>query len=120
MTSPPRSRVARHALTFVVQKRDRVLKTTTIASPIIKIGTDERSQLRVDDDAAALLHAVIEVGDDPTLIDLGSAAGTYVNGARVNRCRLQTGDEIRIGSTTLQLEQVEPIARSSEPPPAKR
>jgi pSer/pThr/pTyr-binding forkhead associated (FHA) protein len=97
------------ALTFVVQKKERVVKTTTVSSTVIKIGSDVRNQIRIEDEAASLMHAIIEVGDEPTLIDLGSVSGTWVNGARVNRCRLCVGDEIRVGSTIVQLEKIEKI-----------
>jgi pSer/pThr/pTyr-binding forkhead associated (FHA) protein len=98
------------SLTFNVQKKERVVRTTTIAAPVIKIGSDVRNQIRVDDEAASLMHAIIEVTDEPTLIDLGSETGTWVNGARVNRCRLCAGDEIRVGSTIVQLQKIETIA----------
>ncbi len=95
------------ALTFVVQRRDRVVKTLTVAAPVIRLGSDERSQVRIDDEAASLMHALIEVGEQATLIDLGSATGTWVNGARVNRCRLHPGDEIRVGTSVVQVQKIE-------------
>lgn len=94
-------------LTFIVQRRDRVVKTLTVSAPVIRIGSDERSQLRLEDEGASLMHALIEVGDQATLIDLGSTSGTWVNGARVNRCRLHAGDEIRIGASLVQVEKIE-------------
>ena len=97
------------SLTFNVQKKERVVRTTTIVAPVIKIGSDVRNQIRVDDEGASLMHAIIEVVDEPTLIDLGSETGTWVNGARVNRCRLCVGDEIRVGSTIVQLEKIESL-----------
>jgi pSer/pThr/pTyr-binding forkhead associated (FHA) protein len=97
------------SLTFNVQKKERVVRTTTITAGVIKIGSDVRNQIRVDDEAASLMHAIIEVVDEPTLIDLGSETGTWVNGARVNRCRLCAGDDIRVGSTIGQRETRESI-----------
>jgi two-component system, NtrC family, response regulator HydG len=43
-----------------------------------------------------------------TLEDMGSKNGTLVKGVRVQRTRLQAGDEIRIGPVTLHLEEVAP------------
>ena len=95
------------ALTFVVVRRERVVRTATLSDPIIKVGTDPRSQLALDDVAASRMHAVIEVtGPEATLIDLGSEIGTWVNGARVNRCKLREGDEVRIGTTLLRVDKV--------------
>ncbi len=97
------------SLTFIVQKKERIVRTTTVAAAVIKIGSDVRNQIRIEDDAASLMHAIIEVNDDATLIDLGSESGTWVNGARVNRCRLCVGDEIRVGSTTVQIDKIESV-----------
>ena len=53
-------------------------------------------------------HALLTV--EPaglTLEDLGSRNGTLVKGVRIQRTRLQPGDEIRVGPVTLRLEAVE-------------
>ena len=42
--------------------------------------------------------------DEIYIIDLGSAAGTFVNGQRSNKARLQNGDEIAVGETRLVVE----------------
>jgi pSer/pThr/pTyr-binding forkhead associated (FHA) protein len=105
MTAPPESKVS---VTVSVHRRDRLLKTITLSDPIIRIGTDPRSQLCLQDATATRTHAIIEMKEEegPTLIDLGSTAGTWVNGARVNRCRLRQGDQVRIGTTLIQIEAV--------------
>jgi len=46
------------------------------------------------------------------LEDLGSSAGTAVNGTRVHTCRLSPGDLIRVGTTSLRFE-----AEDGPPPP---
>jgi pSer/pThr/pTyr-binding forkhead associated (FHA) protein len=97
------------ALTFIIQKKERIVRTTTVSATVIKIGSDARNQIRVDDEAVSLMHAIIEVAAEPTLIDLGSELGTWVNGARVNRCRLCAGDEIRVGSTIVQVDKIEHV-----------
>jgi pSer/pThr/pTyr-binding forkhead associated (FHA) protein len=44
-------------------------------------------------------------GEDIVLRALGSANGTYLNGAPVRAARLRDGDEIRLGNTVLRLRQ---------------
>ncbi len=95
------------ALTFAFYQGDTLVRRETVAQDIVKVGKDPKSHLRVDDDAASRMHAVIEVQDDVTLIDLGNEAGTMVNGARVNKCKLNPGDQIQIGSTLIVLEKME-------------
>jgi hypothetical protein len=95
------------ALTFAFYEGDTLVRRETVAQDIVKVGKDPKSHLRVDDEAASRMHAVIEVQDDVTLIDLGNEAGTMVNGARVNKCKLSAGDQIQIGNTLIVLEKME-------------
>jgi hypothetical protein len=43
-------------------------------------------------------------GPDVVLVDLGSTNGSRVNGVRVSQRRLEDGDEITLGTTTLRFE----------------
>jgi len=98
------------ALTFALYQGDQLIRRDTIVQDIVvKIGKDPRSHLRVDDELASRMHAVIEVAspNDITLIDLGNEPGTMVNGQRVNKCKIRPGDQIQIGSTLIQLENAE-------------
>src|SRR5215471_16683233 len=95
---------AKVALTFALYQGDNLIRRETIAQDIVKVGKDPRSHLRVDDELASRMHAVIEVappqGSNPsdiTLIDLGNEPGTLVNGQRVNKCKVRAGDQIQIG-----------------------
>ncbi len=105
------------SLTFAFLQGEQVVRRESLTQDIIKIGKDPKSNLRVDDELAARMHAVIELQDDVTLIDLGSESGTIVNGARVNKCKLNQGDRIQIGNTLLVLEQI--AMHVAEPTPAQ-
>ncbi len=100
---------AKVALTFALYQGEQLVRRDTIAQDIVKVGKDPRSHLRVDDDLASRMHAVIEVAgpSDITLIDLGNEPGTMVNGQRVNKCKVRPGDQIQIGSTMIHLESAE-------------
>jgi hypothetical protein len=117
--------MAKAVLNFAIYRGDAFERRESIAQDIVKVGKDPKSHLRVDDDAASRMHAVIEVGspEDITLIDLGNEPGTLVNGARVNKCKLHVGDRIEIGGTQIVLESAssaaEPVAAVA-PPPAPR
>ncbi|HEY5961369.1 MAG TPA: FHA domain-containing protein, partial [Polyangiaceae bacterium] len=101
--------MSKAVLTFAIYQGDALLRRETVTQDIVKVGKDQRSHLRVDDEAASRMHAVVEVAgpDDVTLIDLGNEPGTLVNGARVNKCKLHVGDQIQIGDTRLVLERAE-------------
>ncbi len=100
---------ARVSLTFGLYEGDQLVRRESVTQDIVKVGKDPKSHLRVDDELASRMHAVIEVAspEDITLIDLGNEPGTIVNGARINKCKIQPGDMIQIGGTRIQLESAE-------------
>ncbi|WP_437900106.1 AgmX/PglI C-terminal domain-containing protein [Sorangium sp. So ce124] len=111
----------RVALTFALYQNEALVRRETITQDIVKVGKDAKSHLRVDDELASRMHAVIEVASpqDITLIDLGNEPGTMVNGARVNKCKISPGDQLQIGGTKIMLERAEPVAVAAAAGPAK-
>jgi len=97
---------AKVGLAFALYRGDELVRRQVVHQDVIKIGSDSRSHVCVDDDLAARVHALVEVEsrDDITLIDLGNEPGTSVNGKRVNKCKIQTGDRIQVGNTVLVVE----------------
>jgi TonB family protein len=93
-------------LTLKVFKGEELLASRDYDRDIIKIGRLSSAHLCLDDEKVSRIHSVIEVGADGALsiIDMGSVEGTWVNGKRVNKGALAFGDEIRVGGTTLRLE----------------
>ncbi len=90
-------------LRFDVYQGGQLTGSEHLDQEIIKVGKLSSSHLRIDDAAVSRMHAVVEV-NSPTeafIIDLGSARGTIVNGERVNKHLLVTGDRIQLGQTTL-------------------
>ncbi|MBA2661695.1 MAG: TonB family protein [Bradymonadaceae bacterium] len=71
----------------------------------IKVGKLSSSHLRLDDPNVSRIHAVIERGSDGsyTVIDLGSASGTFVNGEKVTKSEVNDGDELQFGDTVLRV-----------------
>lgn len=95
----------RPALTFQIYKHDRLVRTETLSQLVIKVGKLSSSHLRIDDESVSRMHAVIEVAGhgDISIIDLGSTKGTVVNGQKVNRAKLKSGDSIVLGDTRIVL-----------------
>jgi pSer/pThr/pTyr-binding forkhead associated (FHA) protein len=112
--------MAKAVLTFALYQGDSFERRETVTQDIVKVGKDPKSHLRVDDDLASRMHAVIEVAgpEDITLIDLGNEPGTLVNGARVNKCKLHVGDQIQVGNTNMVLEAAEPAGAEAQAMPA--
>ena len=62
--------------------------------------------LRIEDDALAELHAVVNVKEDGTvqILDLGSSEGSKVNGEAVSgNADLASGDTISVGPINIAL-----------------
>jgi pSer/pThr/pTyr-binding forkhead associated (FHA) protein len=70
------------------------------------IGRDpKKCQIVLDDPEVSTVHAVLRKNNiDITLEDLNSSNGTILNGERINKAHLATGDEFVIGSTSFTLE----------------
>lgn len=96
---------AKVPLTFRIFKGDTFVREETLTQPVIKVGKLSSSHLRLDDDTVSRMHAVIEVTGpgDVSIIDLGSTKGTHVNGQKVNKAKLQSGDQIVVGDTRIEI-----------------
>ncbi len=107
---------AKVPLTFRIYKGDELLRTETLTQDIIKVGKLPSSHLRIEDDNVSRMHAVIEItsATEIFIIDLGSAAGTIVNGKKVNKTQLQNGDEVQLGDTRVVVEIGEAIAAAED------
>src|SRR5512138_2354331 len=88
---------------------DDLLRTEQFNREIIKIGRLASAHLVLDDDRISRIHSVIEVSPDGavSIIDMGSAEGTFVNGKKVSRGALRTGDQITLGGLRIVLEGIE-------------
>ena len=96
---------AKVPITFRIYKGGTFVREETLTQPVIKLGKLSSSHLRLEDDAVSRMHAVIEVNGpgDVSIIDLGSTKGTHVNGQKINKARLQSGDQIVVGNTRIEL-----------------
>jgi pSer/pThr/pTyr-binding forkhead associated (FHA) protein len=70
------------------------------------VGSAEDCDVRIEEPDVAGRHAEIRLLGDKTLqlTDLGSKAGTLLNGEPVSEILLGSGDEIRIGTCRLMLQ----------------
>jgi pSer/pThr/pTyr-binding forkhead associated (FHA) protein len=72
--------------------------------PIV-IGRMPECTVVVEDTNVSRRHAEVRRdGPDVVVSDLGSTNGTRVNGAQVSTRRLNDGDEITVGRTSLRFE----------------
>ena len=87
---------------YLAARDDRFL----LMGPINVIGRDEENDIIFDDPGISRRHSEIRVTTDgphlkATVRDLGSTNGTFVNGARISSQRLEDGDRVTFGRTTV-------------------
>jgi hypothetical protein len=96
---------AKVPLTFRIYKGDQLVREEKLSLSVIKLGKVPSAHLKLDDETVSRMHAIIEVNgpNDVSIIDLGSTKGTFVNGSKVNKAKLQSGDTIVVGETRIEL-----------------
>jgi pSer/pThr/pTyr-binding forkhead associated (FHA) protein len=88
---------------LVLSERGALVTQCFVDAEPVTIGREPTNQIVVDDPEVSREHAaVLPVGRDHILEDRGSANGTFVNGARVERRILKHGDVIALGRFNLR------------------
>lgn len=105
---------------FEIYKGDNLVREEILAQDVIKIGKLASSHLRLDDETVSRMHAVIETTgpNEIHVVDLGSTRGTTVNGERITKARLQTGDEIMFGDCRVVVTFMEAASEATPMPQA--
>jgi pSer/pThr/pTyr-binding forkhead associated (FHA) protein len=81
-----------------------------LARDVITLGRAEGNDIPLNDAKVSRNHARLECGPGGvTLVDLGSANGTRLNGEPVSRVLLKPGDMIAIGNTSLRFSAATPL-----------
>src|SRR5437773_150894 len=110
---------AKLALSFRIFQGGQLIREERLVQGVFKIGKVPSAHLRLDDESVSRMHAIIEVtGGEVSLIDLGSTRGTHVNGKRINKARLVTGDVLEIGAMRVELAISEAALAIAAPAPA--
>jgi serine phosphatase RsbU (regulator of sigma subunit) len=100
---------------LIIRPKDFDQSTIPLDKLRMTIGRSSRNEICISDPFASRLHAEIRrEGDHVTLVDLGSANGTYLNGQRVTgTIGLQPMDRIRIGETEIEYQTETPQPQST-------
>lgn len=90
-----------HAL-LVVQRGPGSGSRFLLDQDVISAGRHPESEIFLDDVTVSRRHAEFHrQGESFTVSDVGSLNGTYVNRDRIDRVRLNDGDEVQIGKFRL-------------------
>jgi ABC-type multidrug transport system ATPase subunit/pSer/pThr/pTyr-binding forkhead associated (FHA) protein len=84
------------------RRRTMALRATDLKKDVVKLGRAQDNDIKLDHPTVSQHHAEIRRrGDGYELADRNSTNGTFVNGARVSKHRLQPRDRISIGAVQL-------------------
>ena len=76
------------------------------------IGEQPDSGLQLDSPTVGNYHCLISRVDNQLVVwDLGTSGGTFVNGARVTKAALRTGDTLRLGGNEFTVKSDERLPR---------
>ena len=109
-----------YPIAFLVFKGDQMVREEIFNQPLIRIGRMKSSHLLLDDKTVSRTHAVVEITaeNEVILIDLDSASGTAVNGARVKKAVLKPGDQLNFGDAKVIVSYGQAAAGAAAPTPA--
>lgn len=103
----------KYAIRLDLYRGEKLVEAMLLNQPVIKVGTLSSSGLKLDwGKKVSRMHAVMEVNapDDISVIDLGSRDGTFLNDTKINKARVNIGDELRFGDVRVV---VAPLDRES-------
>ena len=87
-------------------KREFILEQETVS-----VGRFQDNDVRIDNRFVSGHHAkIVTVQGQSYVVDMGSRNGTFVNGQRVNKCRLKNKDSISLSVRTKLLDTGETVA----------
>jgi Zn-finger nucleic acid-binding protein len=90
-------------LRVAIHTGDTPAQQLVFTQQLVKIGRIATSDIRLVDARVNRMHAIIDATapDSVWIIDLGSSHGTFVDGKRINKARLNTGDRITLGGSAI-------------------
>ncbi|HAA58742.1 MAG TPA: hypothetical protein DCE42_28530, partial [Myxococcales bacterium] len=88
---------------LVIEREGEERRIEEFHENIIKIGKLTTVNLKLDDPTINRIHAVLEVTgpEEAQIIDMGSSKGTRVNGKRIHKTKISTGDQLLLGNTNI-------------------
>ncbi len=96
---------AKDLVKIVVLEEGKRIKEVDAAEGSYVLGRHDSCEITLEDNTISRKHARLEIKNGEAFIeDLGSRNGTYVNGQKVVRRQVTSGDTIVIGKFTVKIE----------------
>jgi CRP-like cAMP-binding protein len=96
---------------YLIMEKGLVDEAAFPLDPQVSIGRDKENDIHLSDLAVSRRHALVYLAEGQAVVeDLGSSNGTYLNGEKISKAVVRSGDILRIGSVTIRfLQQSEDI-----------
>ncbi len=86
---------------FVIRGADQGTRFE-LSEAVLQMGRDASNSIQFHDTEVSRHHAEVRrIDGDYVISDLHSSNGTFVNGQRIERHRLSTGDQVQVGCTLM-------------------
>ncbi len=112
-------------LSLEIQESGREPRKESFQKDSVTIGAGSSADLKVTGEKVSDVHAMFDMsrGKEVFVMDLGSITGTFVNGKKVNKQKLEIGDEIKVGDVAIKVsaigekpaEKIVPVAEAIPP-----
>jgi hypothetical protein len=104
-----------HALLKIVEGNDKGEEIALHRGGSVTVGRSHQAMRRLQDEHLSRVHACFDwTGDACVVRDLNSRNGVFVNGAKVERHSLRSGDRVKIGGVVFE------VSFRDEPPPVPK
>lgn len=97
-----------------------IIAEAELTRDVVTFGRKEENDIRIDHPAVSGFHGkLVKEGDQYFVEDLDSTNGTFVNGVKIKRAKLQNKDNIRVAKHILEFIMDEPATSPPAGAPAK-
>ena len=104
-------------MTQIILKEQDSSQTFTVTKDITTIGRSSKNDVVVRQGELSRFHCQIrKTADGYMIVDLDSRNGIHFNGARIKEKKLEAGDEIMVGKSTIIFEKEIPRMQDSPAP----
>jgi pSer/pThr/pTyr-binding forkhead associated (FHA) protein len=102
---------------IVIQGPDRG-RRIDLAGERLLVGRDQQCDVRLHDTEVSRRHAEFRLADESAeIVDLGSSNGTYLNGQRITRHKVEHGDRLLLGRTEMLVARLKNPRHAEEQAP---
>lgn len=88
----------------ICSRTGKVLKAFALGgNQEVIVGRDESCDIQINAKSVSREHCAIEsLGDEMFIRDLGSTIGTFMNGSKIEKVRLEDGVQVEVGPAILK------------------